>query len=44
VSAGCPKWLGRLAWLLALWLAGVAALASVAALLRGLMRLAGYSL
>lgn len=36
-----PLWLRRLAWLVALWLAGVAALALVAWLLRLLMHAAG---
>jgi hypothetical protein len=35
--------LRRLGWLLALWLAGVAALGVIAALLRALMRLSGLS-
>ncbi|MFK3737019.1 DUF2474 domain-containing protein [Massilia sp. TN1-12] len=34
-------WLSRLAWMLALWLGGVAALGVVAWLLRLAMRLAG---
>jgi len=36
-----PRWLVRGAWLLAIWVASVAALALVAALMRLLMRAAG---
>jgi hypothetical protein len=36
-----PLWMRRLGWLVALWLAGVAALAVVAWLLRVLMHAAG---
>jgi hypothetical protein len=35
-------WLRRLGWLLALWMLGVATVTAVAALLRVLMRLAGF--
>ncbi len=39
--SGKASWGERLAWLLALWVAGVASLAAVAWLLRLLMRAAG---
>jgi Protein of unknown function (DUF2474) len=38
-----PQWLRRFAWLVALWLLGVAVLGAAALLLRWLMRLFGYS-
>lgn len=37
------RWRTRLAWLVAFWLGGVTAMGLVAALLRGLMRLAGLA-
>lgn len=36
-------WVRRVAWLLALWLAGVGCLAALAAILKLLMRAAGLS-
>jgi len=39
--AGARLWLRRLGWLVALWAAGVAALAAVALLLRLVMHAAG---
>jgi hypothetical protein len=38
-----PDWGRRIAWLVSLWLAGVAGLGLVALLLRGVMRLAGLT-
>ncbi len=38
-----PAWGRRIAWLVGLWLAGVAVLGLVALLLRVVMRLAGLS-
>jgi hypothetical protein len=38
-----PNWGRRIAWLVGLWVAGVAALGLVALLLRVLMRLAGLT-
>ncbi len=38
-----PRWRIRLAWLVAFWIGGVAALGLVAGLLRWLMRLAGLA-
>jgi Protein of unknown function (DUF2474) len=35
------SWARRIAWLLLLWAAGVASMAALAALLRGMMRWAG---
>lgn len=42
---GAPprRWLQRLAWLAALWIAGVAGMGLVTLLLHGLMRVAGLS-
>jgi hypothetical protein len=42
-STSQRRWAARLAWLVALWLAGVAAMSALAALLRGLMRLVGLA-
>ena len=36
-----PLWLRRLAWMAALWVAGVATLAAVASLIRVMMHAAG---
>ena len=41
--AGTRGWLKRVAWLAALWLAGVVALAAIAAVIRLLMTLAGLT-
>ncbi|MDB5750390.1 MAG: hypothetical protein JWP65_811 [Ramlibacter sp.] len=38
-----PGWLSRVAWLLGLWLAGVAGLGAAAWLLKALMRAVGFS-
>lgn len=38
-----PSWPRRLAWLALIWAASILALGLVAALLRGLMRLAGMT-
>lgn len=38
-----PGWRTRLAWLAVFWVGGVAEMALVAGLLRGLMRLAGLA-
>ena len=43
-SSNAPRrWLARLAWLLAYWVAGVACMGAAALLLRGLMRWVGLS-
>jgi hypothetical protein len=42
-DATTPVWGRRIAWLLGLWVAGVAAVGLVALLLRLVMRLAGLS-
>ncbi len=41
--AGAVSWRSRLGWLVVLWVAGVAALAAVAGLLRLLMRAVGLA-
>jgi hypothetical protein len=42
-DAPSPPWWQRLAWMLALWLAGVAALGAIAYALRGAMALVGLT-
>ena len=42
-SSPSRRWLQRLAWLAALWIAGVAGMGLVTLLLRALMRVAGLS-
>lgn len=43
VWATARRWLRRIGWLVVIWLCSVAVLGVAAALLRGLMRLAGMS-
>mgnify|MGYP003581088131 CR=1 FL=1 len=39
-----PRWSRRIAWLLAIWILSVAALALVAFTIKGIMRLAGLAI
>ena len=43
VQTPSRRWLVRIAWLAAFWIVGVASVALVALLMRGLMRLAGLA-
>lgn len=42
--AGAQRWGRRVAWLIAIWLLSVGALALVAFALKGIMRLAGFAI
>ena len=42
-QGGAPRWGRRIAWLIAIWILSVGAMTLVAFVLKGVMRLVGFS-